>query len=68
MTFAFLPEIAATAVALVAVKAGDKLRVPFFQRNRCEGAEQKAVVWSYNPTQNTAKNDVWRPVVRHGAC
>ena len=65
-TLAFLPEIAAAAVALFAAKAGDRLRVPF-KRNRCEDAEQKAVVWSYNPEPGTAKS-AWRPVMRGGAC
>jgi hypothetical protein len=68
MTLAFLPEAVAAAVALFAAKTGDKLRVPVFQRSHCEDAEQKAVVWSYNPTQNAAKSDAWRPVVRQGTC
>jgi hypothetical protein len=69
MAFAFLPEVAAAAVALFAAKAGDKLRVPFSKRNPCADAEQKAVVWSYNPTRGD--NDVldtWRPVTRTGSC
>jgi hypothetical protein len=67
MSFAILPEIAAAAVALVAARAGDRLRVPFLRSNRCKGAEQKAVVWSYNPSHNNS-SDAWRPVVRHGQC
>ncbi len=63
---AFLPEIAAAAVALFAAKASDKLRIPSLQRNRCEDAQQKAVVWSYDPSSD--KLDAWRPVVRHGSC
>jgi hypothetical protein len=68
MTFAFLPEIAAAAVALFAVRAGDKLRVPFFKRKPCADAERKAVVWSYNPTNNSNGLDAWRPVTRTGNC
>lgn len=68
MTFAFLPEVAATAVALVAARVGDKLRIPFFKRNRCADAEQKAVVWAYDPSRNGANSDAWRPVIRHGEC
>jgi len=63
---AFLPEFAAAAVALFAVNAGDKLRNPFDKRKRCEEAEQKAVVWSYQPS--TSSKDAWRPVIRHGSC
>ena len=66
MTLALLPEIAAAAVALFAVRAGDKLRLPFSQRSRCEEAEQKAVVWSYKPANGG--QDAWRPVMRHGSC
>lgn len=66
MTLAFLPEIAAAAVALVAVRVGDKFRFPFSQRSRCEEAQQNAVVWSYTPSNNG--KDAWRPVVRHGSC
>jgi hypothetical protein len=68
---AFLPEIAAAAVAFVAARVGDKLRAPFAKRKDCEGAEKKAVVWSYQPTgdgPNGSGQDAWRPVMRHGSC
>ena len=68
MTFAFLPEIAAAAVALFAARVGDKLRVPFFKRNPCADAERKAVVWSYNPASNRNGVDAWQPVTRTGTC
>jgi hypothetical protein len=67
MSFAFLPEIAAAGVALVAARAGDRLRLPSLRRKRCADAEQKAVVWSYSPSSNS-NSDAWRPVVRHGKC
>jgi hypothetical protein len=68
-TFAFLPEIAAAAVALFAAKAGDKLRVPFLKRSDCADAERKAVAWSYEPTNgNNTRLDAWRPVTRTGTC
>ena len=67
MSLAILPEIAAAAVALVAARAGDHLRIPFLRSNRCEEAEQKAVVWSYDPSHNN-NSDAWRPVVRRGEC
>ena len=67
MSFAVLPEIAAAAVALAAARAGDRLRVPFFRSNRCEGAAQKAVVWSYDASRNP-NSDPWRPVIRRGEC
>ena len=63
---AFLPEIAAAAVALFAVRAGDKLRLPFAERSNCEEAQQKAVVWSYD-ARGAAVNTL-RPVVRDGSC
>ena len=69
MNFAFLPEIAAAAVALFAAKAGDKLRIPSsLKRNPCADAERKAVVWSYNPTNNSNGLDAWQPVTRTGNC
>ena len=67
MSLAILPEIAAAAVALVAARAGDHLRIPFLRSSRCEDAEQKAVVWSYNPSSNS-NSDSWRPVTRTGSC
>ncbi len=68
MTLAFLPEIAAAAVALFAAKASDKLRNPFSSHARCEEAQQKAVVWSYDPERSNTTSDAWRPVVRQGSC
>ena len=69
MAFAFLPEIAAAAVALFAAKAGDKLRIPFLKRNPCADAERKAVVWSYTPANGDNKGiDAWQPVTRTGTC
>jgi hypothetical protein len=68
MTLAFLPEIAAAAVALFAARAGDKLRIPFSSRARCEEAQQKAVVWSYDPSRSNTTSDAWQPVVRPGSC
>ena len=67
---AFLPEIAAGAVALFAASAGNSLRAPSLRRNRrsneCADAEQKAVAWSYDPSSD--KQNPWRPVMRHGSC
>jgi hypothetical protein len=68
MSLAFLPEIAAAGVALVAARAGDRLRLPSLRRKRCADAERKAVVWSYNRSRNNANSDAWRPVVRKGDC
>jgi hypothetical protein len=68
MNFAFLPEIAAAAVALFAARAGDKLRVPFLKRNPCADAARKAVVWSYNSKSSSNGLDAWQPVTRTGNC
>ncbi len=63
---AYLPEIAAAAVALVAVHGSDKLRVPFARRDNCELAKQKAVAWRYHATDNGQVT--WHPITREGSC
>ncbi len=66
MTFAFLPEVAAAAVALVAVRAGERLRIPFIDRkNDCKKEKQNAVAWSYDSRDG---QNAWVPVTRPGAC
>ena len=68
MSLAFLPEVAAAGVALAAARAGDWLRLPSLRRNRCAGADKKAVVWSYHPSDNKDGSDPWHPVIRDGEC
>lgn len=75
MTFAFLPEIAAVAVALAAAKAGDKLRAPTVDRRPCAQAQTSNVVWSYEETATPQQAPVhaeqrggWFPVRRDKTC
>lgn len=65
-TFAFLPEVAAAAVALVAARVGDRLRLPFIDRKDCAKERQSAVVWSYET--NSGGENLWVPVTRTGTC
>ena len=69
MTLAFLPEIAAAAVALVAARAGDRLRTPFVDRKPCP--ETSAAAWSYekqSEVRHAEQQGAWFPVRRKHAC
>lgn len=73
MTFAFLPDIAAAAIVLFALRASDRLRTPFVDRKPCP--QTSAAAWSYE--QNYEKQQdagraemsgTWFPVRRESAC
>jgi hypothetical protein len=70
MTLAFLPDIAAAAVVLLALRASNRLRTPFVDRKPCP--QTSAAAWSYEQTQQNAgraeMNGNWFPVRRESAC
>jgi hypothetical protein len=69
MTFAFLPDIAAAAIVLLALRASDRLRTPFVDRKPCP--QTSAAAWSYEtqPNANRAESrGTWFPVHRESPC
>ena len=75
MAFAFLPEIVAAGVALVATKAGDKLRAPTVDHRPCAQAQTSNVVWSYEESSTprqapdrAEQQGGWFPVRRDKTC
>lgn len=75
MNFAFLPELAAAAIGLAAVRLGDRIQTPSHKREKCREPRRKTLVWAYNPfraaqreTHSEAQTGGWTPVHRTGGC
>lgn len=74
MTLAFLPDIAAAAIVLFALRASDRLRTPFVDRKPCP--QTSAAAWSYEESrEETLQNSIranqrgtWLPIRRESAC
>lgn len=77
MTLAFLPDIAAAAILLLALRASNRLRTPFIDRKPCP--QTSAAAWSYEQTderpQDAGRAEMsgtmsgsWFPVRRESAC
>jgi hypothetical protein len=77
MTVAFLPDIAAAALVLLALRASNRLRTPFVDRKPCP--QTSAAAWSYEQTpdkqQDATRTEMngtitgsWFPVRRESAC
>lgn len=75
MNFAFLPELAAAAIGLAAVRLGDRIQSPLQHSERCREPRKKTVVWAYRPfraARREPSSEVqaggWAPVHRSGGC
>ncbi len=69
MTLAFLPDIAAAAIVLLALRASDSLRTPFVDRKPCP--QTSAAAWSYEkpqPMSRAERRGTWLPIRRESAC
>ena len=73
MTLAFLPDVAAVALVLLALRASNRLRTPFVDRKPCP--QTSAAAWSYEQTDEkqqdagrAAMSGTWFPVRRESAC
>jgi hypothetical protein len=72
MNFAFLPEFAAAAIGLAAVRLGSRIQSLSQQRGRCREPHRKTVVWAYNPfnakQRGQTQAESWTAVRRDRGC